>query len=111
VQFTGSAFPASSTVDLYYYDSSFGNWNYWTSTTSTSSGTIQFSTEIPDLKTTSYSGDYNNYSTTLSFRTDVNNVSYAYADYTQFARGLTQVGSRVAYTLFGNGTNLANSTE
>lgn len=108
VQFSGSAFPASSKVDLYYYDSSFAVWNYWTSTTSTPTGTLQFSTEIPDLKTTSYSGDYSNYSTTLSFRTDVNGVSYAYADYTQFARGLTQVGSRVAYSLFGNGTNLAS---
>jgi hypothetical protein len=109
VQFIGSAYPASSNVDLYYYDSSFATWKYWTSTTSTPTGTIQFSTEIPDLKTTSYSGEYNNYSTTLSFRTDVNGVSYAYADYTQFARGLTQVGSRVAYNLFGNGTNLASS--
>lgn len=111
VQFTGSAFPASSTVDLYYYDSSFATWKYWTSTTSTPTGTIQFSTEIPDLKTISYTGEYSNYSTTLNFRTDVNGVSYAYADYTQFARGLTQVGSRVAYTLFGNGTNLASNVD
>jgi hypothetical protein len=111
VQFSGSAFPASSKVDLYYLDSSFGTWNYWTSTTSTSAGTIQFNTEIPDLKTTAYTGEYSNYSTTLSFRTDVNSVSYAYADYTQFARGLTQVGSRIAYTLFGNGTNLASNVD
>jgi len=109
VQFIGSAYPASSNVDLYYYDSSFGTWKYWTSTTSTQTGTIQFSTEIPDLKSTAYSGEYSNYSTTISFRTDVNGASYAYADYTQFARGLTQVGSRVAYSLFGNGTNLASS--
>jgi hypothetical protein len=111
VQFIGSAYPASSTVDLYYYDSSFGVWNYWTSTTSSPTGTIQFSTEIPDLKTTSYTGDYNNYTTTLNFRTDVNSVPYAYADYVQFARGLTQVGNRIAYTLFGNGTNLASSID
>jgi hypothetical protein len=111
VQFIGSAYPASSNVDLYYYDASFGTWKYWTSTTSTSTGAVQFSAEIPDLKTTAYSGEYNNYSTTLSFRTDVNGVSYAYADYIQFARGLTQVGSRVAYTLFGNGTNLASSVD
>jgi hypothetical protein len=111
VQFSGSAFPASSKVDLYYYDSSYAKWNYWTSTTSTSTGTIQFSTEIPDLKTTAYSGDYSNYSTTLNFRTDVGGVSYAYADYTQFARGLSQVGNRVAYALFGNGTNLASNVD
>ena len=84
VEFSGSAYPASSTVDLYYYDSSWSRWNYWTSTTSTASGTIQFSTEIPDLKQSAYSGEYSNYSTALNFRTDVNNVSYAYADYTQY---------------------------
>lgn len=111
VQFTGSAYPASSTVDLYYYDSSFATWKYWTSTTSTSTGTISFSTEIPDLKVTNYSGDYSNYSATINFRTNVGDVPYAYADYTQFARGLTQVGNRVAYTLFGNGTNLASSVD
>ena len=109
VEFSGSLFPASSTVDLYYYDSSWARWNYWTSTTSTSSGTIQFSTEIPDLKQSSYAGDYSNYSSGINFRTDVNNVSYAYADYNQYARGLTQVSGQVAYTLFGNGTYLASN--
>lgn len=111
VEFTGSEFPESSTVDLYYRDSILNTWNYWKSTTSTTEGTIKFNTEIPDLKLSCYAGDYNNFSTPLSFRADVDGTAYAYADYTQFARGLTHVGSQVAYVLFGNGTYLVNSVD
>lgn len=109
VQFTGSSFPASTLVDLYYLDPFFGEWRYWTSTSSTSSGEISLSNEIPDLGRSAYAGDYSNYSSIISFRSQVNNVPYAYADYYEYARGLSQVGSRTAYSLFGNGTNLASS--
>ena len=108
VQFSGSSYPASATVDVYYLDPTFSTWNYWTSTSSDASGQISFSTEIPDLRQYSYSGD-SNYSSTLSFRTQVNSVAYSYADYREYARGLQQVGSKVAYSLFGNGTDLSSN--
>jgi len=106
VLFSGSGYPTSSTVDLSYYDLQFGQYRYWTSTTSSISGDLSFTTEIPDLMQTSYAGEYN-FSTPLTFRTEVNGTPYAYADYLQNARGLQQVGTRVAYSLFGNGTNLS----
>jgi hypothetical protein len=46
VQFSGSGYPASSTVDLSYYDLQFGQYRYWTSTTS-SERHLSFTTEIP----------------------------------------------------------------
>ena len=106
VQFSGSGYPESSTVDLLYYDPQFGQYRYWTSTQSSDSGEISFTTEIPDLMQTSYYGDYN-FSTPLTFRTEVNGTPYAYDDYIQNGRGLQQVGSRVANSLFGNGTDLS----
>ncbi|MCL5949697.1 MAG: hypothetical protein M1490_04390 [Candidatus Bathyarchaeota archaeon] len=108
VQFSGSKYPPSTSVDVYYKDPAFSAWNYWTSTSSDSEGKISFSTEMPDLKQYSYSGD-SNYSSALSFRTQVSGVAYSYADYREFARGLQQVGSKVANAIFGNGTDLSSS--
>ena len=108
VQFSGSSYPVSSAVDVYYLDPAFSTWNYWTTTSSDASGQISFSTEMPDLRQYSYSGD-SNYSSTLSFRTQVNSIAYSYADYREYARGLQQVGTKVAYSLFGNGTDLSSN--
>ena len=108
VQFSGSSYPPSTAVDIYYLDPAFSTWNYWTTTSSDSAGKISFSTEIPDLKQYSYNGD-SNYSSTLSFRTQVSGIAYSTADYREFARGLQQVGSKVANALFGNGTDLSSS--
>ena len=107
VQYSGSGYPASTSVSVYYLDPTFGTWNYWTSTSSDSTGRISFNAEMPDLKQSSTNGD-SNFSTTLSFRTQINDIPYSYADYIEFARGLQQVGSRTAYALFGNGTDLSS---
>ena len=49
VQFTGSGYPASTDVGIYYLDPSFGTWNIWTTATSDSSGRLSLNAEIPDL--------------------------------------------------------------
>lgn len=109
VQFTGSGYPASTPVTISYLDSSFGQWNIWTTTTANSQGQISVSTEIPDLMKTS-NGEFSNASSTLSFRTEVGGVPYSYVDYTQFWRGLSRVGNQVpSYGLYGNGTNLSST--
>ena len=108
VQFTGSSYPPSTAVDIYYLDPSFSTWNYWTTTTSDSAGSISLSAEMPDLKLYSYMGD-NNYSSPISFQTQIGGVPYSFVDYTEFARGMQQVGSEVAYSVFGNGTDLSAS--
>ncbi len=107
VQFSGSGFPAQTQIDLYYMDPYYGQYYYWQSTNSSDDGTISLNAEIPDLAQTYY-GDYNQ-TNVISFRANANGVPYAYADYTQFARGLQQVGTRVAYYLFGNNTDLTSS--
>ena len=107
VQYSGSGYPASTSVSLYYMDPTFGTWNYWVSTSSDTTGKISFNAEMPDLKQSSINGD-SNFSTTLSFRTQIQDTPYSYADYIEFARGLQQVGTRTAYALFGNGTDLSS---
>jgi len=107
VQYSGSGYPASTSVSVYYLDPAFGTWNYWASTSSDSAGRISFNAEMPDLKQSSTNGD-SNFSTTLSFRTQINDIAYSYSEYIEFARGLYQVGSRTAYSLFGNGTDLSS---
>lgn len=109
VQFSGSGYPASSNVAIYYKDPDFGTWNMWTSTTSDSSGRISLNAEIPDLLKSTNNGDYSNSSSVISFRSQINGVSYSYADYTEFWRGLNVVGTQTAHGLFGNGTNLVST--
>ncbi len=108
VQFTGSGYPASTSVGVYYLDPSFGTWNYWTSASSDSSGMLSLNAEIPDLQKSASNNNYGT-SSTISFRTQIGNASYSYADYTEFWRGLTQVGFQFGQSLFSNGTNLASN--
>jgi hypothetical protein len=109
VQFTGSGYPASTDVTIYYLDPSFGTWKIWTTTTSDSSGGLYLNAEIPDLGRSVGSGDSGNISTTISLRSQINGVAYSYANYVQFWRGLSNVGNQVAQGLFGNGTNFVSS--
>ncbi len=109
VMFSGSGYPSSQTVDLYYQDPYTGYYNFFASTTSSPTGTISYNVTIPDIAVYSYSGDNYNYGI-INFRADVTGVSYAYGQYTEYSRGLTQVGSRVAYNAFGNGTDLTDLT-
>lgn len=112
VQFTGSGYPASTQVTLSYQDPTYGTWNAWASTTSDVNGNIAFSCQMPDLKQGSYNGDNLNATatySTISFRSDVYNVSYGYVNYYEYYRGLTQIGNTVATGIFGNGTDLSSS--
>jgi hypothetical protein len=63
---------------------------------------------MPDLKNKGYAGENYNISSQISFRSEVNGKAFAYTDYTQYARGLKQVGSKTTSTLFGSSTNFAN---
>ncbi len=108
VQFTGTGYPAGNPVDISYRDDQYGTWNYWTTIYADSSGRINLNVEIPDLKKVCYSGDSYNASYLLSFRSEVNGRVFAYADYTQNARGLKQVGTKTANYLYGDNTNFAN---
>ncbi|MCL2135109.1 MAG: hypothetical protein FWH37_06105 [Candidatus Bathyarchaeota archaeon] len=108
IQFTGSGYPPLSDVDIMYRDTLYGSWNYWTTASADAKGNINFSAEIPDLKKASYAGDYSTVYSQIAFRAEVDGKIFAYEAYTQYARGLKQVGSKTASTLFGNSTNFEN---
>ena len=109
VQFTGSGYPSSTDVSIYYQDPSFGTWKVWTTASSDSSGQLSVNAEMPDLMKSGSNYDGGNGSSLISFRTQIGNVAYSYADYTQYWRGLTVVGTQVAHGLFGNGTSFVSS--
>lgn len=108
VQLTGTGYPAYSSVRLSYLDPFYGTWNYFSTITSDETGKISYSFEMPDLRRSLYAGDSYNGSAAISFRTEVNGVVYSYADYSEYYRGLKQVGNQIASGLYGNGTNLAS---
>ncbi|MCL2256765.1 MAG: hypothetical protein FWC14_00965 [Candidatus Bathyarchaeota archaeon] len=109
IQFTGSGYPPLSSVDIKYQDGLYGSWNLWTTVPADASGNINITHEIPDLKRSGYAGDYYNSSSQIMFRTEVTGRIYAYTAYTQFARGLKQVGNQIANGLFGDCTNFGES--
>ena len=85
-------------------------WRYWTSTTATANGTIAFATEIPDIHVSKlWQGNTATPQQPLASKHKVNGVAYAYANYYQFGRGLTQIGDYIPYVLFGNGTDVSNN--
>lgn len=108
IQFSGTGYPALSPVSISYRDNQYSSWNYWTTLYSDSAGNINLNVEIPDLGRSCYSGDSYITSTMISFRSEVNGRIFAYADYTQNARGLIQVGAKTATYLYGSQTNFAN---
>ncbi len=108
ITFTGSGYPASSSVEIHYRDAQYSSWNYWTNIIANSSGQINLNVEIPDLQKLCYSGDSYNASSIISFRSEVEGRIFSYADYTQNARGLKQVGTNTATYLYGDNTNFAS---
>ena len=108
IQFTGSGYPPLSNVDIKYRDRLYGSWNYWTTIQADAAGNINLNAKIPDLKKVGYAGDYPIVSSQISFKSEVNGKTFAYAEYTQYARGLKQVGSKTAINLYGGSTDFTN---
>ncbi len=109
VQFTGSSYPPGSTVFISYYDPTFGTWNYLTQTVANASGDIVASSQAPDLEKSLTVGDCPQQYNQINYRTTINNIVYANANYDEYERGLSMVGTNIASGLFGNGTNLDTS--
>jgi len=111
VTLTGSGYPPSANVTLAYYDSTFGSWNFLGTTTANAAGNIAFATEVPDLRRAQGVGDNPQTYAQVSYRSEIYGVVYGYADYNQYARGLTRVGNEIADGFYGNGTNLASTVK
>jgi hypothetical protein len=109
IQFTGSGYPPLSAVNIKYQDTLYNSWNYWTTVDADAYGNINLNTKIPDLKNIGFAGDYPHSSLPMMFRTESNEGRiFAYTSYTQYARGLKQVGDNIATNLYGASTNFAN---
>jgi hypothetical protein len=112
VEFTGSHYPASTSVNVTYLNPTFNTWNVWTTTTSNASGNIALTCQMPDLQYSLASGDYSsigNLSSVISFRTEINGVVWSYSNFYECYRGIKQVGNQIANGLYGNGTDLSSS--
>ncbi len=109
VQFSGTSYPPSTPITISYQDPTFGTWNPLGVVTSNSTGAIQFSAEMPDLRRSAGSYDYPESTNPISFRTEAQGKVYCYATYSEYSRGLKTVGGQTANGLYGNGTNLSSS--
>ena len=109
VSFKGLGYPASSLVDISYFDPTFGSWNYFRSATANSTGGFVFTTEMPDLRRSEGAGDYSETYNAISFRAEVAGTVYCLADFNEYLRGIKTVGAQTATGLFGNGTSLVSS--
>ena len=109
VQFSGTSYPPSTPITISYQDPTFGTWNPLGVATSNSTGAIQFSAEMPDLRRSAGSYDYPETTNPISFRTESQGKVYCYATYSEYSRGLKIVGGKTANGLYGNGTNLAST--
>ena len=108
VTFMGSGYAPYADVTISYDDTFFGLWTVCGSTTADSAGDMTFTMEMPDLRKSVGAYDSED-TTTISFRTESEDIVHSYADYHQNSRGLKQVGNRIANGLFGNGTDLISS--
>jgi hypothetical protein len=110
-QFTGSLYPAATSVNITYFNPTFDTWNYWATTTSDASGNIALSCQMPDLQYSvgAFDSFIENMSSPISFRTEINGVAWSYANFNECYRGIKQVGNQIANGLYGNGTNLSSS--
>jgi hypothetical protein len=111
IQFTGSGYPINSSVTISYYDPTYGSWNAWATTTADSTGHILVDSIVPDLRKSVGIGDYPETYATVSYRAEIGNFVYSYADYNQYSRGLKRVGNVTASGLFGNGTSLVSTVK
>jgi hypothetical protein len=109
IAFAGSRYIPGSTVDISYYDPNFNSWNLLTSTMANGTGQIQAASQVPDLKKSLGSGDCLEATSTISYRSSINGITYCNAVYNEYLRGLKTVGNQTAYGLYGNGTNLVSN--
>jgi hypothetical protein len=109
VTLSGSGFVGNS-VNLSYANPVTSSWATIENNIATTSGNFTFSLNAPDLLRNSAAGDNPASSDTIVFRVIDNGNGYAYnttVPYTEYRRGLTQVGNAVAHGLFGNNTDLS----
>ena len=95
ITFTGSGWPSSQSVNIYYSDPSFG-WKLLTSTNANVQGQISVASEAPDLmRSIGTSDSYETY-TSISYKAETaSGIAYSsITNFNEYHRGLLTVGTQ-----------------
>ena len=110
ITLNGFSFTASSSVNISYLNPATSQWTTLINNTATSpSGQFTLSLNAPDLRLSNPAGDNTPLSDSIVFRA-IDNFSGLSCNttvpYSEWRRGLTRVGDKLAAGLFGNNTSL-----
>jgi hypothetical protein len=111
VTINGEGFALSNSVNISYRNPINSSWISLTSNLTITSDTFSYSFNAPDLFQNNTEGDNQPKFDNIIFRVvDDHNRSYiTTVPYTEWRRGIAQVGTSTAVGLYGNNTNLATS--
>lgn len=110
ITLNGTGF-AANTVDISYLNPQTQNWRTIAQNLAVTSN-FTYTTQAPDLQLTNPAGDNTPLNDQILFRVHDNSSGNSYnttSPYTEYRRGLTQVGTQTASGIFGNNTDLSGS--
>ena len=112
ITLNGIGFTANSSVNIYYLNPITSAWVSVNNLTTTSTQSFTYPFNAPDLLQNNTAGDNQPRFDNIVFRAQDNSTGHSYnttIPYTEWRRGLTQVGNAAATRLYGNSTNLATT--
>ncbi len=112
VSLNGESFTTGSTVDIEYLNPTTSTWTLIVEDLPTSAGGFTYSTTAPDLLQNNPAGDNTALYENVIFKATDNSNGHTYnttMPYTEWRRGINQVGSEEATGLFGNNTDLSST--
>ncbi len=113
ITLNGTGFSANNSVKLSYLNPLNSSWTILTNSLPTMSlGEFIYSFNAPDLLQNNLAGDNSPQFNTIIFKATDNSTGYSCnstVPYTEWKRGLTQIGNAIAGGLYGNNTDLAST--
>jgi hypothetical protein len=112
ITLNGVGFTAGSSVNISYLNPLTSTWVSITNNSATPSQGFSYAMNAPDFLQNNTAGDNQPFYDSIVFRAQDNSNGYSYnttVPYTEWRRGLAQVGDSVAAGLYGNNTNLATN--
>ena len=109
ITLNGAGFTTSGSINITWLNPLTSTW-IPIGTVATASGNFSYSTTAPDLKQNNPAGDYPPESNNIVFRAQDNSQTINITvPYTEWRRGLSQIGNSAATDLFGNNTDLTGT--
>ena len=112
ITLNGAGFTVNSSVNISYLNPISTTWTPIISNLTTFSSNFTYSMTAPDLGQSNSSGDYPALYDNIVFRAQDNSNGRTYntaVPFTEWRRGISQIGNVTAQGLFGNSTNLATN--